>query len=507
MSNENYLKKLFIDEAKPALQRHSGGGGTAAVEPLEVTENGVYDATRGVFKYGETVTLRRHIPDYEYAALSAKLVAANVTNIVGDNLRGFAMNGLVFLQAITDDGLPFGYFHSSEHVAAFGLGDEFVGEWAYVGGSLDEAYIGEALPFTLPTEEEYAKLGVPIEQSNLQCIFAEPLFHKGGEGGYNPVTVNVPIPDGYHKSEDATAIYPEDIRYGLTAYANGKVITGTSLVPSGKLRFTTPYGDEIGITIPSYIYIQIDGGEIVEGCNLSFAGQPVYDDAGNQVDTKTGVYEVTVFNSYHESVTAWNKIISDMSYIYNGYKGGRWSIEDMDVRNFTTLTNAFYYKSTPYMPYLESVSFKHSENIKDIYYAFYNQSQLVSVKGLDLRNARNVLYAFYGCTALKELELKNIALTLTVGSSTLYGHLLTVDSLVHLIYELRDTGSSRTLTVGSANLEKLASVYVKTVEITDEMRAEDDLVDEKLPFVVCESTDEGAILITEYVVLKNWKLA
>ena len=111
---------------------------------------------------------------------------------------------------------------------------------------------------------------------------------------------------------------------------------------------------------------------------------------------------------------------------------------------------------------------------------------------------------FYNCSALTDVRLRNIKVSITVGSGTTYGHLLTVDSLVHLIYELRDTGSSKTLTVGSANLEKLANVYVRTIDITDAMRAEDDLIDKKLPFEVCESTDEGAMLITEYVMLKNW---
>jgi len=103
--------------------------------------------------------------------------------------------------------------------------------------------------------------------------------------------------------------------------------------------------------------------------------------------------------------------------------------------------------------------------------------------------------------------LRNIKTNLQVGSGTSYGHLLTVDSLIHLIKELRDTGFSKTLTIGSANLEKLANVYVRTIDITDEMRAEDDLIDEKLPFVVCESTDEGCMLIKDYVNFKNWKLA
>ena len=64
----------------------------------------------------------------------------------------------------------------------------------------------------------------------------------------------------------------------------------------------------------------------------------------------------------------------------------------------------------------------------------------------------------------------------------------------------------RTLTVGFVNLEKLENIYVRTIAITDEMRAEDDLIDEKLPFEVCDSTDEGAVLISDYIREKNWQL-
>jgi hypothetical protein len=61
--------------------------------------------------------------------------------------------------------------------------------------------------------------------------------------------------------------------------------------------------------------------------------------------------------------------------------------------------------------------------------------------------------------------------------------------------------------MASYNIDKLASVYVRLIEVTDEMRSEDDLVDEKKPFEVCNSTDEGAMLITDYVLTKNWALA
>ena len=138
---------------------------------------------------------------------------------------------------------------------------------------------------------------------------------------------------------------------------------------------------------------------------------------------------------------------------------------------------------------------------------FYGCTNLVTIEEVDLRSATTVSYIFYNCTSLTNLVAKNIKVNLQVGSGTNYGHLLTVDSLVGLCYELRDTGSTKTLTVGSANLAKLASVYVRSIDITDAMRAEDDLIDEKLPFERCESTDEGATLIADYVVLKNWKLA
>jgi hypothetical protein len=144
--------------------------------------------------------------------------------------------------------------------------------------------------------------------------------------------------------------------------------------------------------------------------------------------------------------------------------------------------------------------------LKQIHYAFSDCNKLTRIPVIDMRNTTSALGVIGACASMEQVNFKNIGINLQVGSGTLYGHLLTVDSLINLIYELRDTGSSKTLTVGNANLEKLANVYVKTIEITDEMRTADDLVDEKLPFVVCESTDEGAIPIADYVIEKNWTL-
>lgn len=137
---------------------------------------------------------------------------------------------------------------------------------------------------------------------------------------------------------------------------------------------------------------------------------------------------------------------------------------------------------------------------------FRECSSLESIYDVDMRSVTYTYTTFYKCTKLTNLYAYNIKWDLTIGAGTTYGHLLTLDSLIHTIKELRDTGSSKTLTMGTTNLEKLTDVYVKLIPITDEMRAADDLIDEKLPFEVCESTDDGAMLITDYVGEKNWVL-
>lgn len=131
---------------------------------------------------------------------------------------------------------------------------------------------------------------------------------------------------------------------------------------------------------------------------------------------------------------------------------------------------------------------------------FSGCTNLVTVHELDMNNLGSSYGSnvFNGCTNLTNLTVKNVRNNLKIGSGTSYGHLLTVDSLVNTIKELIDRGSSRTLTMGTTNTAKLADVYVKLLE---------DDGSGKLPCEVCESTDEGAMLITDYVGLKNWALA
>ena len=180
------------------------------------------------------------------------------------------------------------------------------------------------------------------------------------------------------------------------------------------------------------------------------------------------------------------------------------SIPLLDTSNVTNMYQMFSSCSA-----LQTVTFLDTSNVTDAWGLFNGCANLTTVKGVDIRKITGSKAGsmLSGTEKLTECYIRNIGVNLQVGSGTTYGHLLTLESLLHLCKECRKTTSSLKLTVGSANLEKLANVYVKLIDITDDMRAEDDLIDEKSPFVVCESTDEGAMLVSDYMATKMWQLA
>ena len=143
-------------------------------------------------------------------------------------------------------------------------------------------------------------------------------------------------------------------------------------------------------------------------------------------------------------------------------------------------------------------------------YTFYNCKNLETVifeDGLML-DSWNTTYCFSNCTSLTNLQLKNIIITSNNSLDLSKCTNLTQESILNLVQELHinTTTSTRTLNIGSTNKAKVEGLYVKLIDITDEMRAEDEYIDNKLPFVLCESTDEGAMLINDYVTSKNWIL-
>lgn len=117
---------------------------------------------------------------------------------------------------------------------------------------------------------------------------------------------------------------------------------------------------------------------------------------------------------------------------------------------------------------------------------------------------------FRNCTNLTNLTLKNVTRTLEIASGSSWGHLLTQDSLINTLKELWDYSTTDvicSLTMGEVNLAKLSDVYVKLITPTAEQIAEDPHIESKKPCVVCSSTDEGAMLITDYASLKGWTIS
>lgn len=117
-------------------------------------------------------------------------------------------------------------------------------------------------------------------------------------------------------------------------------------------------------------------------------------------------------------------------------------------------------------------------------------------------SANSIFNIIDGCSALKKFTFLNIQVDLTIGNGNSWGHLITVETLIETIKELVDTGGPRVLTMGSVNLEKLTTIYVK---LTDEEEPNPKFT--KLPCEVCESTDTGAMSIIAYANNKNWTLA
>ena len=129
--------------------------------------------------------------------------------------------------------------------------------------------------------------------------------------------------------------------------------------------------------------------------------------------------------------------------------------------------------------------------------------KIETIETIDLQNMTYIQDGvFINCYNLTNLKIINIKANLLVGNGY-YATLLTVDSLVGLCKECIKQRSSRKLTIGSGNIEKLDNVYVKFTDSTQTEIA----VGEKGEVEVCESTDTGAMLIKDYMTLKRWDLA
>ena len=194
--------------------------------------------------------------------------------------------------------------------------------------------------------------------------------------------------------------------------------------------------------------------------------------------------------------------VTNIAYMFD-YCSKLTTIPHLDTSKVTSMNSMFTSCSE-----LTTIPQLDTSKASTMSYMFRYCSKLTTIHGLNLISNRSTVM-FDGCKNLTNLTLKNINYSLRIGYGTSYGTLLTNESLINTFKELWDlTGStSQTLTLSTTSKENIANIYVKLIEVTDEMRAEDEYIDNKKPCVVCESTDEGAMTLTEYATSKNWAIA
>jgi hypothetical protein len=193
------------------------------------------------------------------------------------------------------------------------------------------------------------------------------------------------------------------------------------------------------------------------------------------------------------SATSFKNLFAYFYYdemAWSTYETGVWAKKICGVincANVTSLDGLFNMCSETE----EIESIINTENVTDFSNMFLNCDKIKSIPPIDMQNATKAVSMFSTCYALESVILKNINVSIAIN----YSNNLTVDSLVGLCAELVTTETSKTLTIGTANLNKIKDIKVK---VTDEN-------DPKKPFVI--STDDDAISLTdEYVPGKGWTL-
>ena len=279
---------------------------------------------------------------------------------------------------------------------------------------------------------------------------------------------------------DDTNATPQDIVVGKTAYVKGQKAEG---------KFNLAYElmnnqvglDKLFVNNPDLAKML----ELVEGVSeFNFKG---YSHIFEGCDTLVKLPFKVILNTNTDMVGY------DCNYIF--YNCSSLEEVDLEVRTqYPSLMGVFQNCIN-----LKKIKLTTRTNIFNTSQFAYNCYKLETIEGnILIRSGGTTKEMFYNCTNLKNLNFKLIQNSLQIGSGSSWGHLLTMDSLLSAIGACFNSSTKYTLTVGTANLEKLANVYVKL---------KDGYNTYYYQFDVCESTDEGAMTIDAYMALKNWKIA
>lgn len=330
---------------------------------------------------------------------------------------------------------------------------------------------------------------------------------------------------------DATAT-SKDIIKGKTAYVNNKRIKGTFI--DGLQRICT-VTKSLSYVFADYQATDID--EIVRQLDTSEVTNwySAFSGASSAVDLSgLDLSSATTLASTFQNCVSLRKLplakVSSVTYLGSTFLGATSlaAVPEIDGSRVSGMDNA-YYKCSSLKTIPEANlklaqgnvncfrAFSECVNLEDLS-AFDAQTSncgllcdnCVSLKSfgtIDLRTytsgSYNVEKMFSRCYNLERVKPRNIPSSLSFGDCP---H-LTNDIVVGIANELIvPTSTSQNLTLHTITANKLDNIFVKLIDITDEMRAEDDFIDKKLPCEVCGAEDEGAMSLREYILSKKWTI-
>lgn len=252
-------------------------------------------------------------------------------------------------------------------------------------------------------------------------------------------------------------------------------------------------------TYPLIGYKTLDGEKIYAPLNGGFSCSSIVDDMfklapqnGNLNNTQNIIF-TNCRNIYSLKNIFGRDEINTGTYIELNYCGNLRELPKLNLKNNTNIHCA-------YCTNLKEFIVNNGANVEISGCNFDSDNSLVTLKTLNLAKVTYFSSNAFNLRNIQNLELLNIHANLQVGSGNQWGHLLTIESLIGISKELVKKSSSRTLTIGSTNKDKLENVYVRFIDPTQETIDEG----EKGEIEICESTDERAMTISQYLCLKLW---
>ena len=331
---------------------------------------------------------------------------------------------------------------------------------------------------------------------------------------------------------DGTAT-PEDIKEGKTAYVNGEKLIGSMNLAWQMIEY---YRDNNYKCDYMFYYSKIAKllNNIKTDCfDFEFSATEEEYDIGSFLFSGSNITKIPPVK-LTPTIKSLPETIRYSQLFYNCAELEEIEliypvVSHQNVMSFTfsNCSNLKKIKLSPY-PFLSnnfnetynpdgSIKWHGDENVQYYFFnyrdSFNNCEKLETIEGdLKLGTSNSYPNVFRGCKNLKNLHFEVVyqnghSVVYAQGDGTNvndYGTMLTVESLLSFCQAFLMHDMS--ITIGTANLNKLKNIYVKKLpkgEPDYNGYIWDKQYNAMVPFKVCESTDEGAMTIIEYMALRN----